>query len=52
MGLISIQQPILEPLKEDYLKQHERKEELDFQVLIFRNLKDRIPNQTVTEENK
>ena len=52
MGLISIQQPILEALKEDYLKQHECKEELDFQVLIFRNLKDRIPNQTVTEENE
>ena len=52
MGLISIQKPILETLKEDFLKQHERKEELDFQVLIFWNLKDRIPNQTVTEENE
>ena len=41
MGLISLQQPILEPLKEDFLKQHERNEELDFQVLIFQNLKDR-----------
>lgn len=38
--------------KEDFLKQHKRKEELDFQVLIFQNLKDRIPNQTVTEETE